>query len=249
MNGKRYKPTKTYDTIEEEEKALTTFKVNKQNKHLATSNSMSVVDMLDYWMKHYVKKKCEATTRYGYNNIISKHMSHYFGNLKLSELRPMHIRNYYDYLGEGKKLSINTIYKHHACIRSALKYGVSQEFTDRNVASAITLSKKKSFEGKAYNNEQMTELLQKVVGTKLEVPVYLAKQLGLRREEVSGLKWKNVDLEQGIINIVEVRTSAGKEVITKQPKMKESKRTLFMPNDLVEVLCKNRKKQEYLKSY
>lgn len=248
VDGKRHKPTKTYDTLKEADEALTTFKFNKQNNLSATSNSMSVVDMLDYWMKHYVKDHCEETTRYGYNNIISKHMAPYFGDLKLSDLRPMHIQNYYSYLVKEKALSPNTVHRHHACIRSALNYGVSQEFTHRNAAIALTLPKKNHFEGKAYNEEQMDELLKKINGTKLEVPVYLAGKLGLRREEISGLKWKNVNFEERTINIVEVRTSAGKNVITKMPKTKESKRSLYMPDDVLEILLKHRSKQEYFKN-
>lgn len=248
VDGKRHKPTKTFDTFDEANKALTAFQYNKQRNSLVTSNNMSVVDMLDYWMKHYVKKKCEATTKYGYNNIICKHINPYFKDLELSKLQPMHIQKYYDYLVEEKGLSPNTVYKHHACIRKALQFGLTHRLVHFNAASTVELPKKEQFEGKAYNSEQMTELLQKVTGTKLEIPVYLAGQLGLRREEISGLKWKNIDLEQGTINIVEVRTSAGKEVITKQPKTKESRRSLSMPNDLVEVLRKHREKQEYFKN-
>ncbi|EFU43404.1 integrase family protein [Paenibacillus vortex V453] len=160
----------------------------------------------------------------------------------------MHVQNYYDYLMDKKGLSPNTVHKHHACIRKALDFGLKQQWVYRNVADAVELPKKERFEGKSYTKEQLNELLQKVKGTKLEVPVYLASYLGLRREEISRLKWKYVNLEQRNINIVEVRTSAGRNVIIKGPKTKESRRTLYITDELLEVLLRHRAKQEHLKN-
>ncbi|WP_234972758.1 hypothetical protein [Paenibacillus vortex] len=65
VNGQRHKPTKVFDTLDEAEKVLTEFKYNKQRNLLVTSSKMSVVELLDYWMKRYVKYNCEETTRYG----------------------------------------------------------------------------------------------------------------------------------------------------------------------------------------
>lgn len=248
INGQRHKPTKVFDTLDEAEKALTEFRYNKQRNLIVTSNKMSMVDLLDYWMKKYVKHNCEETTKYGYNNIITKHIAPYFGELELSKLQPMHIQNYYDDLIEQKGLSPNTVHKHHACIRKALDFGMKQQWVYRNVADAVELPKKERFKGKSYTKQQLNELLQKVKGTKLEVPIYLASYLGLRREEISGLKWKNVDLEQRTINIVEVRTSAGRDIITKGPKTSESRRSLYITDELLEVLLRHRVKQGHFKN-
>lgn len=125
---------------------------------------------------------------------------------------------------------------------------MKQQFVHRNVVDAVELPKKKKFEGKSYTTLQLKELLEKVRDEKLELAVCLAGYLGLRREEVIGLKWKNVDLENRIINIVEVRTSAGKKVVIKQPKTEESKRKLFIPDELLEVLIRHKVKQKYYKS-
>ncbi|RIX60584.1 site-specific integrase [Paenibacillus nanensis] len=247
INGVRHKSTKVFDTLGEAEKALTEFKYNKQRNLLVTVNNMSLVELLDYWMKKYVKYKCEETTRYGYNNIISKHIAPYFVDVELSKLQPMHVQDYYDHLMKVKGLSPNTVHKHHACIRKALDFGMKQQLVHRNVADAVELPKKEFFEGVSYSKEQLNELLQKVKGTKLEVPVYLASYLGLRREEISGLKWKNVDLEKRSISIVEVRTSAGKNVITKGPKTKESRRTIYIVDELLEVLLRQKVTQKRFK--
>lgn len=247
VNGRRYKPTKVFDTLKEAEMVLTEFKFNKQRNQLVTSNKMGFVDLLDMWMKKYVKHKCEETTRYGYYNIINKHIAPYFIDQELSKLQSMHVQNYYEYLMKKKGLSPNTVHKHHACIRKALNFGMKHQLVSRNVADAVELPKKLSFEGKAYTVEQLNELLQKVKNTKLELPVYLGSYLGLRREEICGLKWRNIDLEKRKISITEVRTSAGKKVITKEPKTKGSRRVLFITDTLCEVLTRHRARQENFK--
>ncbi|WP_227779995.1 phage integrase SAM-like domain-containing protein [Paenibacillus sp. P13VS] len=157
INGVRHKSTKVFDTLGEAEKALTEFKYNKQRNLLVTVNNMSLVELLDYWMKKYVKYNCEETTRYGYNNIISKHIAPYFAHMGLIKLQPMHIQDYYDHLIQVKGLSPNTVHKHHACIRKALDFGMKQQLVHCNVADAVELPKKEFFEGKSYTKEQLNE--------------------------------------------------------------------------------------------
>lgn len=78
----------------------------------------------------------------------------------------------------------------------------------------------------------------------MELPIYLAGYLGLRREEIVGLKWKYVDFEQRLIHISEVRTSAGSKEIIKKPKTEQSKRILYMTDELLQVLSKTKKRQD-----
>ncbi len=247
INGKRHRPSKTFDTKSEAEKALTEFNYNKQRNLLVDSNKMTLVEFIEYWMENYVKHKCEDTTKYGYSNIINKHIVPYFKEIELQELQPIHIQHYYKFLMDEKGLSPNTVIKHHACLRKCLDFGLKQQFVHRNVADAVELPKRKKFEGKSYTAMQMKELLDKVRNTNLEVAVCLAGYLGLRREEVIGLKWENADLENRIISIAEVRTSAGKKVIVKRPKTEESKRRLYIPDELLDILIRHKKKQnEYV---
>lgn len=90
------------------------------------------------------------------------------------------------------------------------------------------------------------QLLQLSEGTRLEVLMKLAGLLGLRREDIPGLTWDCVDCPEKKIEIREVHTSAGNQVVTKEPKTKTSQRTLYMIPEIEEVL---RKVQEVQASY
>jgi integrase len=94
-----------------------------------------------------------------------------------------------------------------------------------------------------YDIESLKKLFDLVEGTLLEPAVYLAGMLGLRREEISGLKWQNVDLENNVILINEVTVRADNEVINKAPKTETSIRKLSIPQTLHDVLQKVKDKQ------
>ena len=84
-----------------------------------------------------------------------------------------------------------------------------------------------------------------MVGTRLELVVKLAGYLGLRRSEICGLRWENVDLEHNLIHICTVRTTAGGSVVQKQPKTAHSIRKLGIAglDDLVGLLIRERERQ------
>lgn len=66
---------------------------------------------------------------------------------------------------------------------------------------------------------------------------------GLRRGEISGLRWANVDLKAKTVTIVENRVVVGRDIVSGTPKSKSSTRTLPMPDEVVDVLRAARKRQ------
>ena len=77
-----------------------------------------------------------------------------------------------------------------------------------------------------YSPGQIQALFAAVEGTMMELAVKLAAYLGLRRSEIAGLKWKNVDLSRNEIRIREVRTEVGGVDVVKKPKTATSVRRL-----------------------
>jgi integrase len=148
---------------------------------------------------------------------------------------------------DEKHLSANTVRKHHANIRKVLDYALKQQYVHRNVADAVALPRKIDFEGKALTKDQLIELLDLVKGTKLELPVYLSAYLGLRRSEITGLLWENIDLKERVLQVKVVRTSAGKETVIKKPKTAKSQRSLYIEDEILELLKRVRAQQEKYK--
>lgn len=72
--------------------------------------------------------------------------------------------------------------------------------------------------------------------------------LGLRREEIVGLKWENVNFENKKVIIAEARTQAGKNTISKGTKNRSSHRTLHAPDEIITLLNKIKEKQDNQKA-
>jgi integrase len=246
-SGKRIRKNLTASNEAEAKKLLNEFDYNQQRNLVVPTTNMSLAEFLQHWMENYVKYNCEETTTYGYINILFNHMIPFLGNFELQKLQPAHIQQYYKHLMDEKELSPNTVHKHHACLRKALDYGLKQQFLHRNVADAVSMPRKEKFQGKFYKHDELNLLLDKAKDHKIEIPVYLAVFLGLRREEIIGLKWKYVDFDNQLLYVSEVRTSAGSKEVIKAPKTDKSKRTLFITDDLLEVLLKHKQRQEEFK--
>lgn len=114
----------------------------------------------------------------------------------------------------------------------------------KNPMRAVSPPNKRQREAKFYTPEQLGVLLAKAVGTRLELPMYICAYLGLRRGELCGLRWSDVDLEHQTITIENTRTQAGKKEIEKGTKMASSTRTLYLPDTLCDMLEAAKEQQQ-----
>lgn len=159
----------------------------------------------------------------------------------------MDIQKYYNYKISEGNLSPNSVLKHHANIHKALDYALKMQLVSKNVADAVILPKKEKFNTSFYNEKEIEQLIKAVSGTILESPVMIAVMLGLRRGEVLGLTWDNINLEEDTIYINKTVTRY-LSLVTKSTKNESSTRTLPIPEVLREYLTSLKKKQEEQKN-
>ncbi len=121
-----------------------------------------------------------------------------------------------------------TVRKHHYLLKASLKLAVRQDLLAKNPADKVEPPKVSEKEAKYYTLEELKNLYTLVEGDRLEIVVCLAGYLGLRREEICGLTWDNVDFGNWEIYIKDVRTMAGSVIIEKGPKKRTSVRKLYL---------------------
>ena len=184
------------------------------------------------------------TTVYGYNKIIDNHISPALGDITLQKLTPQDIQKYYTMLMREKGLSPNTVRRHHDLLSSALRMAVKQEVLSRCPTDRVEPPRVVPFEAKFYGPEDLRRLCLLSEGTWLEVVVKLAAGLGLRREEICGLRWPNVDFNQRVVRIKEARTAAGASIIQKTTKTRSSTRTLYLSDSLYNLLLREQQRQQ-----
>ena len=234
--GNRVRKYRTFDTKRDATRAFNEHKVKMDKGTQIMPSEYTFAQWLDYWYKDIILPQIEETTAYGYRGMIENYLKPQLGEIRLQKLTARDIQQYYTWLMGEKELSPNTVIKHHNLLTNTLNAAERQEYITKNPMRAVSPPKKRQREAKFYTPEQLGILLDKAVGTRLELPVFICAYLGLRRGELCGLRWNDVDLEHKTITIENTRTQAGKKEIEKGTKTASSTRTLYLPDTLCDML-------------
>lgn len=234
--GNRVRKYRTFDTKRDATRAFNEHKVKMDKGTQILPSEYTFAQWLDYWYKDIILPQIEETTAYGYRGMIENYLKPQLGEIRLQKLTARDIQQYYTWLMSEKELSPNTVIKHHNLLTNTLNAAERQEYITKNPMRAVSPPKKRQREAKFYTPEQLGILLDKAVGTRLELPVFICAYLGLRRGELCGLRWGDVDLEHQTITIENTRTQAGKKEIEKGTKTASSTRTLYLPDTLCDML-------------
>lgn len=234
--GRRVRKYRTFDTKRDATRAFNEHKVKMDKGTQILPSEYTFAQWLDYWYKDIILPQIEETTAYGYRGMIENYLKPQLGEIRLQKLTARDIQQYYTWLMGEKELSPNTVIKHHNLLTNTLNAAERQEYITKNPMRAVSPPKKRQREAKFYTPEQLGILLDKAVGTRLELPVFICAYLGLRRGELCGLRWSDVNLEHQTITIENTRTQAGKKEIEKGTKTASSTRTLYLPDTLCDML-------------
>lgn len=193
---------------------------------LRVGTELTLAQWLRYWMSYHVTPHRARTTVYCYSNIVENHLVPALGEVRLAELTPALIDSYYQWLSSEKHLSPNTVYKHHILLHTSLQQAYRQGALPDNPVCRATPPGTIPGCSHYYTPKQVGQLLAQVEGHPLDLPVRLACYLGLRRGEILGLRWRDIDLQGGLVFVRQVRTTMAHRVVIKQPKTAGSRRTL-----------------------
>jgi len=232
-----------YDKKTDAESALPDLLKKAQNGMLIDPKKMTVQEFLEDWLENQCKPRLSRTTLEGYKIHIEKYISPALGKLQLQKLHPMQLNKFFSGLLQEGRLSSTTIRSIYRTLSSALNHAVKMQLIERNPLQFVDSPKKAKSPGKALEPEGIIQIMQAAKETEFEVPIHLAASLGLRRGEVLGLRWTDVDLKKGYLQISQALARVSKEIFFKEPKTEESRRKMYLPEGLIALLKAHRKKQ------
>lgn len=238
--------------------ALALFIADLKKGNGAQSQGMTVAKLWAYWLEHYAETNLEQTTVEYYKNMWPR-INKAIGHMRIDRIKPEHIQAFMKKLGEPgikkiqqkknaspeekekppAKLSPVTIRKYHAVISGMFSKAVKWRFMDYNPCDHTEAPKAQQNQKQIYDLETTGKFLESLDGeeTRHQLMILLALSAGLRREEIFGLRW--CDIDENIISIRQARVVVGSQIITKTPKTASSMRSVSIPAELVALIKKH----------
>lgn len=232
-NKRKQKNMGSYPLKRDANKRLNEVKEEIYKEELLLPNEMILQDFLLDFLEKY-KMNLSITTYNCYMRICKKYIIPLLGDIKLCDIRPIHIQNYVDDLLD--LLTPQTIKVHLNILNLALKRAYRLKLIKENVVQFVEVPKNKKYKNEIYNAEDIKKLLEKSRETSLELPIILASGLGLRISEILGLTWNNIDFNDFTITIDKITVRDKGQVILKEPKTESSIRTISAPKEIILIL-------------
>jgi len=171
----------------------------KQGTYIEPSR-ITVAEWLHTWLHEYKKLKLRPSTWESYEVIIRNHLVPAIGALPLQALRSEHLQKLYNKKAEAG-LSAQTIHHIHKVVHGALKQAVKNKLVQHNVSEAVTLPKIKRREIRTLTPEEQAKFLGVLGGDRLGTTFLMLLGTGMRRGELLGLRWEDVNLDEGTVFI------------------------------------------------
>jgi integrase len=198
------------------------------------ADNLKLGDYLRRWLEESVKDTVRNTTFERYEQIARKHIIPVLGDAKLKNVTPTHVRGLYK--EKLQSLSPRTVQYIHVTLHKALKQAVNDGLIPRNATEAVKPPQLRREEICPLSPKQVKVLLEAARGDRLEVLYVLAIHTGLRQGELLGLKWDDVDLEAGALQVRRtVVTGKGGPVLA-TPKTRSSRRSVKLTESAADAL-------------
>lgn len=210
---------------------------------LPTDDKITLEQWYHTWLFDYKRNTYKPKTFEKYEGIYRNYIKGSpLGKVKLRELRAMHIQQYYNNLTNIENKPASTIQGLNTRLKPCLTDAEKQGFIQKNYCKLVTLPKHKvSKEVNVFTPDEQSRFINSIKGHSLEMLFLVALSTGLRKGELLGLKWADIDFNN---NTLEVKRSLGrvKNQETKkyerieQPTKNGLNRTVPIPINIVSKL-------------
>ena len=227
-------------TCKEVATKLTKAMADRDASMVFDAGSLKVGDYLDEWLDS-IRDTLRRRTWIRHEEVVRLHLKPSLGNTKLDRLSAPQVKSLYrSKLDRG--LSPRTVQIIHATLHKALKQAVRWSLVPRNVADSVDPPKAPKREIKPLDEGQVKMLLKAVEGEKLEALYVLAVTTGMRVGELLGIRWKDMDLQAGTLQVKRTVFNGHIEA----PKTLKGRRSIKLTQTAIRALQEHQKVGEWV---
>lgn len=235
-----------FRTKREAEAALEKLLASVREGTVTTRSSMTVGEYLAEWIAGQ-RQRLRATTLESYEIAVNR-ITQRLGHVKLQALAPLQLERFYADLAEdggrtGKPLTAKTIRNTHVVLRKALADAERLGLVGRNVGSAAKPPIAHRREYATWSSDDVRDFFTSVREDRVFPAFVLLATTGMRRGEVLGLRWSDVDLDGGQLAVVQTLTTVNNKPLLSPPKTTRSRRVVFLDEHTIKVLRDHRRRQ------
>ena len=180
------------------------------------------------------------------------HVKPELGNIQLKNLKSTDLQGLYN-RKFNSGLSARSVQYIHVVIHNALEQAVKNNLVIRNVSDATTLPRKEQKEMRVLSIQEQAKFMNILDSDRLGFAYMFDLATGLRVGELLALRWKDVDLENGVIKIKQAvsrvknydpNVTTKTKLIIQEPKTKKGQRSIPLPNIITALLKKHQLRQK-----
>ena len=213
---------------------------------------MTLGEWMDKWLDEYMIFTIKENTIKGYRSQIDHQIKPFIGHKQLASLTTADIQKFYNKIKKegrvhphpihGHVLSDSMVRKIHMMLHEAMEVAVRERYIVRNPTDNTTIPKKTTTEKQVLDDSQLNRFLEAIQGEPYWHDFfYVEVMTGLRRGEICGIKWSDIDFNEGTLCIKRsVSTKEGGGVSIGETKTDAGVRTIIMPPSVATLLWKKR---------
>ncbi len=210
---------------------------------LSTDPKQTVAQWLRRWLDEYAVHNVRPLTLKTYRGIVEKQLIPSLGDIRLSQLGIAEVQHYVN--ARRDRHSPRWLQHQRSVLRTGLAEAERQGLVSRNVARLVKISNPKREEVRPLTVEEARTFIAHIRGDRLEALYLVTMTLGLRQSEALGLRWSDIDLEAGTLNVRRSLQRYNGEYHLDEVKTVRSRRTLTLPEPLIEALRAHRDRQSF----
>jgi integrase len=244
-------------SAEEVDTKMTEIKSRSNQGLPAEATGWTVTTYARYWLDHVASERVRPSTHTRYRCLVDRYIVPAIGKKRLTRLAPADVRLMLARASANRAaarskrgsepalVSARTVQQVHAVLRAMLAAALREELVARNVARLVQPPSPEREEINPWTDSEARSFLAGSRHHRLHALFVVALALGLRRGELLGLRWADIDLGDRQLRVLRtLQRVRGQGVVFGPPKSRRSRRVLTMPAVVVEALRSHKVRQD-----